>query len=485
MKKRLFFSVVAFSIGLYSAALLWAADTATPPFMANGVKVGEVTDSEAILWVRLTRDDGTPSIQDAAPGMAGEVRVAYWPEKKPDDQTTIDWLAVAPEKDFTVQVRLKSLSQATRYCFRVETRRGRDVKLGQTLEGSFLTAPDAQMALPVRAVVVTCQHVSTADAGDNGFATYHYMGALRPDFFVHTGDIVYYDRTPTVHNVAEARMLWNRTFAYRFNREFHRNVTSYFEKDDHDTLKDDCVPGDVFNDMTFAEGQMIFREQVPMGEKTYRTFRWGKDLQIWLTENRDFRTHKNNAPDSPEKSILGKEQRDWLMRTMKESDATFKLLILPGCIVGPDKARKKDNHSNETYHYEGSMLRSFLASLGNAYVVNGDRHWQYHSIDPETGLHEFGCGPINDLHMNGGNCGYQPAFHQYFCEGGGFLEIVVERKKAAPSITFRYHGVNGVCKPSEYEPREVMTSSSASTAENEKATVYPPIRYEKTFDSQK
>ena len=29
---------------------------AAPPFMATGIKIGEVTASEAIVWVRLTQD---------------------------------------------------------------------------------------------------------------------------------------------------------------------------------------------------------------------------------------------------------------------------------------------------------------------------------------------------------------------------------------------------------------------------------------------
>ena len=45
-----------------------------------------------------------------------------------------------------------------------------------------------------------------------------------------------------------------------------------------------------------------------MGEQTYRTFRWGKDLQIWLVEGRDFRS-PNNMPDGPDKTIWGAEQK--------------------------------------------------------------------------------------------------------------------------------------------------------------------------------
>ena len=73
-------------------------------------------------------------------------------------------------------------------------------------------------------------------------------------------------------------------------------------------------------ELNFFKGLKVFREQVPMGEKTYRTFRWGKGLQIWLTEGRDFRS-PNNMPDGPDKTIWGREQMEWVKSSILASDA--------------------------------------------------------------------------------------------------------------------------------------------------------------------
>ena len=51
-------------------------------------------------------------------------------------------------------------------------------------------------------------------------------------------------------------------------------------------------------------------------------------------------------PDGPEKTILGSEQKAWLMKTLSESKATFKLVFSPTPIVGPDRKNKRDNHAN-------------------------------------------------------------------------------------------------------------------------------------------
>ena len=69
-------------------------------------------------------------------------------------------------------------------------------------------------------------------------------------------------------------------------------------------------------DLLFTQGQDIFRHQVPVSPSIYRTFRWGKDLQIWLTDGRDFRS-PNTMPDGPAKTIWGEQQKAWLKRTFE------------------------------------------------------------------------------------------------------------------------------------------------------------------------
>ncbi len=67
-------------------------------------------------------------------------------------------------------------------------------------------------------------------------------------------------------------------------------------------------------------------------------------MQIRVIEGRRFRS-ANPAPDGPAKTILGPEQKAWLLRTITDSDATSKVLLTPTPIVGPDRDSKNDNRS--------------------------------------------------------------------------------------------------------------------------------------------
>lgn len=455
---------------------------AAGPYFATGIKIGEVTDSQAIVWARLTQserrvgrdlvptilyrdpvsgtlsdDDGrrtrapvvqfpngasVEELEGAAAGANGFVRLVY-AEASAASEISTDWVPVDSERDYTHQFLLDGLKPGTKYRIRVEARENEDGPTTAAVDGGFKTAPRVDDASPVTFTVTTGQEYNDRDDPD-GFRMYRAMLKLDPDFFVHTGDILYYDRL--AKSLPLARWHWQRMYSLPTNVEFHRQVSSYFMKDDHDTWLNDCWPTmttPFMGTFTFAQGQAVFREQTPMGEKTYRTVRWGKDLQIWMVEGRDFRS-ANDAEDGPDKTIWGPEQKEWFKRTVSESDAAFRVLISPTPVVGPDRDAKHDNHANARFKHEGDELRAFMAAQKNMVVICGDRHWQYVSVDAETGLREYSCGPASDAHAGGWEQTNVRPEHRYLNVCGGFLAVNVTREEALPVLYARHYSVDGM-----------------------------------------
>ncbi len=450
---------------------LTAAPATRAAHLATGFKVGEVSQTSAIVWTRITQHaernwDGyrdpqkrepqqneyVPSpvaVHDregACPGAPGQVRVVYGASQDFDGAAATDWAAVDPQRDYTRQFLLRDLRPGTRYYLRVEARDSATAPVTATLTGSFRTPPPADQFDDVRFGVITGQAYWDLD-DKQGFHIYPAMARAGVDFIVPTGDTVYLDsESPRARTVELARYHWQRMYSLPRHVEFHRTVPGYWEVDDHDTWVNDCWPtlrAAWMNPLTFEQGAAIFREQVPMGELPYRTFRWGRGLQIWLVEGRLYRS-PNNMPDGPEKTIWGREQRQWLMRTILESDADFRVLISPTPIVGPDRTNKADNHANRAFAYEGNLFRSWTKQQGldNFFVCCGDRHWQYLSIDPSSGLREFSCGPASDVHA-GGSPGRDPEMQPFHRVAGGFLTVEVTRHQGRPTIYFRHHDVHG------------------------------------------
>jgi alkaline phosphatase D len=462
MHRREFLQSLAAS-GAASALPAWADPDSR---QATGIKIGETSPDSAIAWLRLTEraarstegilragrvapfDTAIPTrdLHGSVPGAPGSVRLVYSTRANLSGSRQTPWTEVRADSDFSHQFSLAGLKPDTVYYYSAETR-APGGKLHAPLRGEFRTAPPRDSLAGVSFTMTTCQKYSQLDDTARGFQIYESMRKLNPRFFLSTGDIVYYDSDdPKATTIDLARYHWDRMFSFPRHIDLLSHIPGYWSKDDHDTLSDDVWPTREYGPemkLTFTDGLRVFRQQVPMGARTYRTFRWGRTLQIWLVEGRDFRS-ANNSPDGPEKTIWGPAQKKWLLETMSASDADWKLLISPTPLVGPDRPNKADNHSNKQFAHEGKEFREWVKAHlpDNFFHLNGDRHWQYHSIHPETGTHEFSVGPASDSHA-GGTPGENKNFHRFHRVMGGFLHVETTREKGESRIRLTHRDVAG------------------------------------------
>ena len=213
-------------------------------------------------------------------------------------------------------------------------------------------------------------------------------------------------------------------------------------------------------------GARNFREQLPVVDPqnpaalTYGTFRISRDLQIWLVEGRLYRS-LNRMADGPEKTIWGETQKLWLKETLLASDATFKMLISPTPLVGPDGKGKRDSHCNiNGFQHEGQEFFDWLGENGfldkNFYILCGDRHWQYHARHP-SGFEEFSTGALVDANSRFGvkagsknSTDPEGKIKQFYCKlagegepSGGFLLVTVTPGESAAQATFTFYDEQG------------------------------------------
>lgn len=458
------------------------------PRAAMGMMVGEVTATTALAQVRLTSVDSL--VDGDVAGMAGFVRIQVEPTQRSVKATRRSRIQPATaENDFIVREELGRLKPSTTY--RVRSWIGlskEDLHEGPT--ATFRTLPGAESTDAITFAVVTGMNYAKFH-GDNridgkihlehnntelpppysgsdkhlGYPALATITKLRPNFFVGTGDNVYYDtpKVPRAETVPQMRQKWHEQFVQPRYRELYAVVPTYWMIDDHDYRIDD---GDNTGDHLPSPetARQIMLEQLPVAPagdedaKTYRTHRVSKDLQIWFTENRMYRS-PNAIDDGPDKTIWGAEQKAWLKQTLADSDATFKILISPNPMIGPDDARKSDNHTNlGGFRHEREEFFNWLVSQNmqkDFFVVCGDRHWQYHSIDPR-GIEEFSCGALVDANSRPGRKPGDPkstdakgVIKQVYSQSepsGGFLmvETAAANGTVAPQLTFRFHDEHGV-----------------------------------------
>lgn len=396
--------------------LLAAESGPNQPFLGQGTMSGEVTDASALLQTRLTLASELNAEGDL-PGAAGVACFEWSTHEDFREARRTPFQPATDQHDFIVRAEIADLKPGTTYHYRAVF--GSTEAAAQAGPScSFKTLPGGSTDTPVRFIVGSCMNYNkfmhgkrgkasgplTATDEDKrlGFPSFESMLKLRPDFFIGTGDIVYYDNPLRVaKTVPQLRQCWHEQFRFPRLIEFFRRVPAYWSKDDHDFRFNES--DNTTDELPLPKtGIDMFREQLPLlaagsDKPSYRTHRVSKDLQIWLTEGRDYRS-PNEMPDGPEKSLWGTEQREWLKTTLKASDAKWKILISPTPMVGPDDLKKIDNHADLSgFRHEADAFFAWLQEnkIENLTLVCGDRHWQYHSIHP-SGIHEFACGALND-----------------------------------------------------------------------------------------
>lgn len=470
--------------------LLWLL--ASPPIgaavhQATGFKVVNVTPTTADIWTRVTQRPVANSAQaplpqveafdlktgksvplrenrafpdvrvvvslpggadlgmagGGAPAAVGQTRVRYRPKGTATWLQTA-WRRVDDAHDGVALHGLTALVPGTPYELSVEARQDEADSLPNELSGGFKSSPRPDQRQPVSFCVMTCQQYEHQDRPD-GLAIYPAMAALRPDFFVNSGDAVYYDHGPVIAlTPALARYHWARMYALPTLRDFHRNVTSFFMKDDHDILSNDCGPATRTGELTYADGVNLFREQTGLPPVAYRTFQWGPDLQVWLMEGRDDRTPDWSEKRTPAPTLWGEAQIKWLSTTLAASTATFQVIIASVPVVGPDRSTKDDNYANIGFAVEGKRVRELLGRYPHLTMVTGDRHWQYVSVDPATSVNEWSVGPSSEAHAGGWEEKTPRPEHRFLRTGeGGFFSGVVTPSAAGASLELRLHAVDG------------------------------------------
>jgi len=485
-------------------------DEFEPPSIhaAQGIMLGELTSTSVLAQVRLTKTDHlVPNSYVARdghktadlPGADGVVRFvleipgsADASGNKQRSQEVLDTVNVSGERDFIGRTQLKNLKPDTVYRLATLIGPSEDL-LFSGPAATFRTHPGKDSTGAVRFVVVTGMNYAKFHGDERidlkkhlvnnntalpaphsgpdkhlGYPSLDSILQLKPNFFVGTGDNVYYDTPPgdehRAQHVPELRQKWHEQFVQPRYRNLFAAVPTYWMIDDHDYRIDD---GDNTGDHlpSSATGLRMMLEQLPYGPadkeketKTYRTHRVSKDLQVWFTENRRYRS-PNAMEDGPGKSIWGVEQKAWLKKTLADSDATFKVMISPTPMVGPDDKRKFDNHTNVNgFRHERDEFFAWLNKTGiakqNFYLVCGDRHWQYHALHP-SGIEEFSCGALVDPNSRLGRSPGDPQstdpdglIKQLYTQkerSGGFLLIESSPAKAdaASTLSFVFHDENG------------------------------------------
>jgi alkaline phosphatase D len=322
------------------------------------------------------------------------------------------------------------------------------------------------------------------NADEGGYSVFKSMQSLDPDFFLANGDMIYADGAcpaqgpiffnntsnqnntwtnipgdfksiadPSVdwNNITEVRSIFLEHWKYNRNdtyfKEFLSNVSMYSQWDDHEIINDFGSKWPYWNLFSIdreryqnivSEGRNAFLYYSPLDssdnnnnytqndreKRIYRSFNWGKDLDLFIIDARSYRS-QNHLADTPDsnKTMLGEEQLQWLKQELSNSNATWKVIssdvpisIPTGSntsILGRDGWANGNETNNYSYYtgFESELtdILEFIDEQGikNIVFITTDVHFpaiiRYNFDLNNDGnmaqIHELVSGPLSAFRL--------------------------------------------------------------------------------------
>jgi alkaline phosphatase D len=296
--KRLGLSAVL-AIALIAVSLPVAASgTGGPPpgppvEFTDGIASGDVTQTRAILWTRV---NGPRKVT---------VEVSWTPQFKWfKAYTAKQWASAA--RDFTVKFDARPLLPGVRHYYRFKASPTDDHhNVVYSEVGTFKTAPVWFHKTNVEFTWDGDSQTSRV-AGVNPFNNWEVLDRAREesgDFFVYLGDTIYSDSSfrpgGPATTLDEYRDMYEEGRTYTALTELMKSTSTYPLMDDHEIVND--YDGKTVDPARYAAGRQAFLDWMPIretglpddpscaGDPLYRKVRWGKDVEIFITDQRSCR----------------------------------------------------------------------------------------------------------------------------------------------------------------------------------------------------
>ncbi|MGE0398517.1 MAG: alkaline phosphatase [Kofleriaceae bacterium] len=216
--------------------------------------------------------------------------------------------------------------------------------------------------------------------------------AAEPDLFVSLGDFPYCDNGPdVVQDVPGYRLRHVEARSSAAMRALYGGVGVRSIYDDHE-FRNDWDPEFVARESSrYAAAMQVWDEffplRDPVGDVRYRRWRYGANVECFLLDCRRFRS-ATAEPDTPQKTMLGATQRQWLLDGVRASSAAFKLIFTS---VPLDFGVGLDHWKG--YTSEREELLGALVGVPGVLFVSADQHY-FAAYRHSHGVREFQVGPL-------------------------------------------------------------------------------------------
>ncbi len=376
----------------------------------NGPLIGSITPTSARFWVRT-----------AGPA---EVQIAV-------GEQTSEKVSTNKSNDFTAVMTVKDLESFKDYKYSVLLN-GEDIQ-GENFH--FRTAPKSGDKIEFHVTFGSGSRY--VPVNEHAWST---MAKQRPLAYLGLGDNVYID---VVDRRGAQRLFYYRRYLSPAYRELASSVALYGVWDDHDMAMNDSAGGAGMKHSWKRPNWKVFTENwnnphYGGGEEnpgTWHSFSLG-DVDFFMTDGRFYR-------DKKDKTMLGPDQKKWLLKELAAAKGKFKV-IASGTMFsdGADKDGK-DSWAGSWAREERDEIFDLITKekIDGVMLISGDRHrsdiWKIER--PGYPIYEFVSAKLTNMHTHKT---YDNAVWSYN-KGNFWGQLNFDFRPDDPVMTFRCIDISG------------------------------------------
>lgn len=198
--------------------------------------------------------------------------------------------------------------------------------------------------------------------------SFDQIAERQPDVFIWQGDLNYPDTMgPLAQTVQGYAGIWRDFLANPRMEPIFERALFAAQRDDHDYGVQDANSTNVV-----PQGLAPWEHLV--GDRLYYRFATGL-AEFWVLDQRRFKSDPE-LPDTPDKTLLGLDQRAWLLRTLAASRARFKVVCSP-CTLAGVGSNSRDGSWAAGFKAERDLVLKHVREhvSGRTLFVTGDTHW--------------------------------------------------------------------------------------------------------------
>jgi alkaline phosphatase D len=329
--------------------------------LRSGPMLGHIDSRFANVWLQTKSQ--------------AEVQILYWERDFPDRKYTSEFISTRKEHAFAVTIILDSLKSEREYGYTIVLDATPITERTLFFKTPPLSSSKNQPNLKI--AMGSCVYINDQGIPEKGgdYGVFQRITEYKPDLMFWLGDNIYMHESDW-SSLQGIQQRYTKMRALPEMQELLSGSANYAIWDDHDFGPNDSDRSFINKEQSLSAFKDFWANPsygLEGAGGITTSFSRG-DIDFFLLDNRYFRTPQKRI--TGERTILGKEQLEWLIDALSFSEASYKIVLFGGLILSSNTNPLSQNYIANFKEERNYLLNEIHKNkIENVIFLTGDKHF--------------------------------------------------------------------------------------------------------------